>query len=126
MTQIDVWSDHYISDLQENDLDSFKNLVIADVKSSVCEDQKSILLNNIALWNYTLQTLRRDIELQLSCQKAKTKMQKHALKDATALELDDINNFIAEQEKWRMSALKFLSNIERKSLYVKMLMAESA
>jgi hypothetical protein len=126
MTQIDVWSDQYISDLQENDLDSFKNLVIADVKSSVGEDQKSILLNNIALWNYTLQTLRRDIELQLSCQKAKTKMQKHALKDAAALELDDINNFIAEQEKWRMSALKFLSNIERRSLYVKMLMAESA
>jgi hypothetical protein len=125
MTQTDIWSEAYISDLQDNDLDSFKNIVIADIKFSITEDQKAILLNNLTLWNYNLQILRRDIELQLACQKAKTKMQKQALKTATALELDDINAFIAEQEKWRMSALKFLSNIERRSLYVKMLMAET-
>lgn len=125
MTQTDIWSDVYVADISDSDMDSFKQLVISDIKGQLSEDDKSILLNNLELWNYHLQILRRDMELQLSCQKAKTKLQINSIDSATELEIDDIKNFINEQNKWRMSALKFLSNIERKTLYVKLLISDS-
>lgn len=118
----------YIEDLDltsEEDLDSFKQLVIADIKGSVSEEEKIHLFNNLSLWNYTLQTLRRDMELQLSCQKSKVKMQTASYDELPQQDQAEIKNFINDQHKWRMSALKFLSNIERKSLYVKMLMQNS-
>lgn len=109
----------------DQDLDSFKLIVIADIKGQITEDQKLQLLSNLPLWNYNLQVLRRDIELQLSCQKSKIKMQTANSENASEQEIVQIKNFINEQHKWRMSALKFLSNIERRSLYVKMLLTNS-
>lgn len=109
----------------DQDLDSFKLIVIADIKGQITEDQKLQLLSNLSLWNYHLQVLRRDMELQLSCQKSKIKMQTSNSNSASEEELAQIKNFINEQHKWRMSALKFLSNIERRSLYVKMLLTNS-
>jgi len=124
MTQTDIWSDNYVSEIPDHGMDAFKMIVISDIKSTISEEDKTILMNNLHLWNYNLQILRRDIELQLSCQKSKVKLQTHALPSATPLETEDIKTFLDEQEKWRMGALKFLSNIERKSLYVKLLMSE--
>lgn len=126
MTQTDIWSESYISDINETEMDSFKNLVINDIKSSISEDEKNILLSNLQLWNYHLQLLRRDIELQISCQKAKVKIQTSLMSDANEEQLSQIKTFINEQDKWRMSALKFLSNIEKRSLYVKLLLSEVA
>jgi hypothetical protein len=125
MTQTDIWSDNYVSEITDHGMDAFKSIVINDIKGSITEDDKSILMNNLHLWNYNLQVLRRDIELQLSCQKSKVKLQTHMLADATPIEADDIKKFLDEQEKWRMGALKFLSNIEKKSLYVKLLLSEA-
>ena len=65
------------------------------------------------------------MELQLSCQKAKTKMQIRSLDSSDLNKVDDLNTFLIEQEKWRMSALKFLSNIEKKSLYVKIMISQT-
>ena len=124
MTQTDIWSDTYVSEITEHGIDAFKHIVICDIIGPISDDDKSILMNNLHLWNFTLQTLRRDIELQLSCQKSKVKLQTRSMATATPLELEDIKTFLDEQEKWRMGALKFLSNIERKSLYVKLLMSE--
>ncbi|MFN9112860.1 MAG: hypothetical protein ACK5XN_22575 [Bacteroidota bacterium] len=118
----------YIDDLDltsDQDLDSFKQLVIADIKGSISEEEKIHLLNNLALWNYNLQTLRRDMELQLSCQKSKIKMQVANFDQMSEHEKSQTKLFINDQHKWRMSALKFLSNIERKALYVKMLLTNS-
>lgn len=118
----------YIDDLDltsDQDLDSFKQLVIADIKGSISEEEKIHLLNNLALWNYNLQTLRRDMELQLSCQKSKIKMQVANFDQMSEHEKSQTKSFINDQHKWRMSALKFLSNIERKALYVKMLLTNS-
>ena len=54
MTQIDNYLDDL--DLTSNEhLDSFKQLVIADIKGTISEDEKIYLLNNLTLWNYTLQ-----------------------------------------------------------------------
>jgi len=124
MTQID----NYLDDLDltsDEHLDSFKQLVIADIKGTISEDEKIYLLNNLTLWNYTLQVLRRDMELQLSCQKSKIKMQTANFDEMSDDDKNQTKLFINDQHKWRMSALKFLSNIERKALYVKMLLTNS-
>ena len=124
MTQID----NYLDDLDltsDQHLDYFKQLVIADIKGTISEDEKIYLLNNLTLWNYNLQVLRRDMELQLSCQKSKIKMQTADFNDMSDDEKNQTKLFINDQHKWRMSALKFLSNIERKALYVKMLLTNS-
>jgi hypothetical protein len=52
-------------------------------------------------------------------------MQIRNLNNSDSNELEEINNFLMEQEKWRMSALKFLSNIEKKSLYVKIMISQT-
>jgi hypothetical protein len=125
MTQTDIWSDIYIADISDDEMNSFRNIVISDIKGQASEEDKTILNNNLQIWNYNLQALRRDIELQLSCQKAKTKMQIRNLNNADSTQLEEINNFLMEQDKWRMSALKFLSNIEKKSLYVKIIISQN-
>lgn len=106
----------------QEEAELFKNIVISDIKGSISEEEKEVLYNNIPFWNYTLQTIRRDMELQLSCQKAKVKLQKHALLNASEQDSLSIKSFLDDQEKWRMGALKFLSNIEKKSLYVKLIL----
>lgn len=125
MTTNDIWTETFVSEIPDQGMDAFKTIVISDIKGSISEDDKSILMNNLHLWNYNLQILRRDIELQLSCQKSKVKLQTNMLPTSTEIEAEEIKKFLDDQEKWRMSALKFLSNIERKSLYVKLLIAES-
>ena len=125
MTQTDIWSDIYIADISDDEMNSFRNIVISDIKGQASEEAKTILNNNLQIWNYNLQALRRDMELQLSCQKAKTKMQIRSLDSSDINKVDDLNMFLMEQEKWRMSALKFLSNIEKKSLYVKIIISQN-
>ncbi len=125
MTQTDIWSDIYIADISDDEMNSFKNLVISDIKGQSSDEDKVILNNNLQIWNYNLQALRRDMELQLSCQKAKTKMHIRSVDDTDLNQLEELNTFLIDQEKWRMSALKFLSNIEKKSLYVKILISQN-
>jgi hypothetical protein len=125
MTQTDIWSDIYIADISDDEMTSFKNIVISDIKGQASEEDKVILNNNLQIWNYNLQSLRRDMELQLSCQKAKTKMQIRSVDNSDIVQLEELNLFLIDQEKWRMSALKFLSNIEKKSLYVKIMISQT-
>jgi hypothetical protein len=125
MTQTDIWSDIYIADISDDEMNSFKNIVISDIKGQASEEDKTILNNNLQIWNYNLQALRRDMELQLSCQKAKTKMQIRSVDSSDFIQLEELNTFLIDQEKWRMSALKFLSNIEKKSLYVKIMISQT-
>lgn len=117
-----------------NYLETFRNLVIDDVKGSLDEESLSILQADPQLWLYVLRTLRREVELQLSCQNSKLKidLSYYLNKDI----LDDSNLSLEEEverhnkivdakvkfHKWRMSALKFLTNIEAKTLYVKMIL----
>ena len=65
------------------------------------------------------------MELQLSCKKSKKKMQTANFDEMSDDDKNQTKLFINDQHKWRMSALKFLSNIERKALYVKMLLTNS-
>lgn len=110
---------------QEN-LQRFREIVVNDIKTPSTEEFSKYLHENLDLWLYVLQTLRREVELQISCQTAKFKMDLSTIDDFDA---DDAKSRISElkikHHKWRMSVLKFLTNIETKTLYVKMLISQS-
>ena len=102
----------------EEQLARFKELVISDIKGESDQEIKNYLNTYLYIWLYTLQSLRRDVELQISCQNAKLKM------DLANLESDDqsdADELKAAHYRWKMSVLKFLKNIESKTLYVKMI-----
>jgi len=112
----------------QHDLLRFREIVIDDVKGSSTEEFSNYLHENLDLWLYVLQTLRREVELQISCQNSKFKMDMASLsvqeQDIDMSITEDIASKILDlkirHNKWRMSVLKFLTNIETKSLYVKM------
>jgi hypothetical protein len=108
--------------ISKDDFSSFKDIVILDIKSESSDEIVQYLHDHLDLWSYVLQILRKDIELQLSCQNAKVKMHKNNmnLKDFNFTKEETLD-YINKQHNWRMTAVKFLSNIERKTLYVKML-----
>lgn len=112
----------------QHDLLRFREIVIDDVKGSSTEEFSNYLHENLDLWLYVLQTLRREVELQISCQNSKFKMDMASLsvqeQDIDMSSAEDVASKILDlkirHNKWRMSVLKFLTNIETKSLYVKM------
>jgi len=111
-----------IDSITKNDFSDFQKIVINDVKSESSQEIIQYLHDHVDLWHYTLQILRRDIELQLSCQKSKIEMHKNNLKlNNSEYSETQVLDYINKQHNWRMTAVKFLSNIERKTLYVKLL-----
>lgn len=110
----------------------FRELVIDDIKNDQDKEILDYLCSNLDLWLYTLQTLRREVELQISCQNAKLKMDiSNLTNSADLLTSDDYNreneivDLKVKHHKWKMSVLKFLTNIEIKTLYVKMLINQT-
>jgi hypothetical protein len=110
----------------------FRELVIDDIKSDQDKEILDYLCSNLHLWLYTLQTLRREVELQISCQNAKLKMDISNLTNSTELSSshdynreNEIVDLKVKHHKWKMSVLKFLTNIEIKTLYVKMLINQT-
>ena len=119
----DVWSDLPIEDLSESQLSSFNELVLKDIKNESASEDKTILSNNLELWLFQLRVIRRDVEFQLSSQKSKDK-----IKFIELAELNDeneINEYKVKQNKWRMGAVRFLTAIEHKMLYVKLILSDS-
>ena len=116
----DVWSDLPIEDLSESQLSSFNELVLKDIKNESASEDKTILSNNLELWLFQLRVIRRDVEFQLSSQKSKDR-----IKFIELAELNDeneINEYKVKQNKWRMGAVRFLTAIEHKMLYVKLIL----
>lgn len=114
---------------QNGDFARFKEIVVNDIKSESSQESLDYLHQNMKLWLYTLQLLRREIELQISCQNAKFKMDLAAINadidyemitpDKEYQRVNKINEIKSKHYKWKMSVLKFLTNIENKTLYVK-------
>ena len=120
----DIWTTSSIYELTEEDLNNFRDIVLRDVKNqSPSEEDKSILSNNIDLWLYTLRTIRREIELQLANHKSNLKIKLKDLKD-TDTPQNDIDEVVYSEERWRNNAMKFLTAVERRTLYVKLLVSE--
>jgi hypothetical protein len=101
-------------------VDSFKDLVIRDIKNETTPEEKEILFNNVDTWLYNLRVIRRDVEFQLSSNKSKNKIKTLEMKEM-GLSNSEIESFITKQNKWRINTIKFLTSIEKKMLYVKML-----
>lgn len=120
----DIWTESLLNELSDTDLNNFNEIVLADVKNKGCTDeQKSILKNNLDLWLYSLRITRREIELQLSQHKTNLKIKLADLRNSNAPQ-PHIDEAIIVEEKWRNNAMKFLTAIERKTLYVKLLLEE--
>lgn len=119
----DIWSTSQISELTDNDLKSFQEIVLRDVKNKPCtSEEKTILFNNLDLWLFCLRNLRKELELQLTQFKANTKAEIKNMRDNYASQ-DQIEEYIIEENQWRNNAIKFLTAIERKTLYVKLIIS---
>jgi hypothetical protein len=119
----DIWSDLPIEDLTESQLNSFNDLVLKDIKNEGSSEDKTILSNNLDLWLFQLRVIRRDVEFQLSSQKSKDKIKFIELAEVN--DENEINDYKVKQNKWRMGAVRFLTAIEHKMLYVKLILSDS-
>lgn len=112
-----------IDKVSKDDFSTFQEIVISDIKSESSQEVADYLHSHLDLWYYSLQLLRKEIELQLSCQNTKVQMHKNNLKiNNSNYSEKDFIVYSNKQHNWRMTAVKFLSNIERKTLYVKILL----
>jgi len=119
----DIWSDLPIEDLTESQLNSFNDLVLKDIKNEGSSEDKTILSSNLDLWLFQLRVIRRDVEFQLSSQKSKDKIKFIELAEFN--NENEINDYTVKQNKWRMGAVRFLTAIEHKMLYVKLILSDS-
>jgi hypothetical protein len=101
-------------------VDKIKDVVIRDIKNEASPEEKEMLENNVDMWLYNLRVIRRDVEFQLTSNKAKNKIKALEMKEMGA-STADVESFITKQNKWRINTIKFLTSIERKMLYVKMI-----
>jgi len=117
-------NDKTIASISDYEMSKFQKVVALDIKSSETSDEvRTYLHSHLELWHYSLQLLRREIELQLSCQKSKVEMHKNNLrKNSSQYSESQVLDYVNKQNNWRMTAVKFLSNIERRTLYVKLLL----
>lgn len=120
----DIWTESFLRDLSDEDILTFQEIVLQDVKGkTTSSDSKTILGNNLDLWLYCLQILRKEIELQLSQHKngAGIKVQEMRFNGDSK---DAIDEVILLEKKWRNNAMKFLTSVEKRMLYVKLLLQE--
>jgi hypothetical protein len=117
-------NDKTIASISDHEMSKFQKVVAFDIKSLETSDEvRTYLHSHLELWHYSLQLVRREIELQLSCQKSKVEMHKNNLrKNSSQYSESQVLDYVNKQNNWRMTAVKFLSNIERRTLYVKLLL----
>ena len=120
----DIWTLSLIQDLSDGDITSFQEIVLRDVKNKfVSSEERTILINNQDLWLFCLRNLRKEIELQLAQCKINLREELRQMR-IDSFSLDDIESYIISENKWRSNAIKFLTAVERKNLYVKLLINE--
>lgn len=120
----DIWTLSLIQDLSDGDITSFQEIVLRDVKNKfVSSEERTILINNQDLWLFCLRNLRKEIELQLAQCKINLREELRQMR-IDCFSLDDIESYIISENKWRSNAIKFLTAVERKTLYVKLLINE--
>ena len=120
----DIWTSSTVNSLSDNDLKSFQEIVLKDVKNKFCSsEEKTILSNNLDLWLFSLRNLRKEIELQLTQFKSNLKAEVREMRDNSASDAQ-VGDHIITENQWRNQAIKFLTAVERKTLYVKLLVNE--
>lgn len=120
----DIWTNALMQDLTDSDIEKFQEIVLRDVKNqSASDEDRAILGNNLDLWLYCLRIIRREIELQLTNHKLNLQLNLKELHDNGASK-DEKDQLLFAEQRWRNNAMKFLTAIERKTLYVKMLIQD--
>lgn len=131
-----IWSNTLSDYLTENELEDFQDLVMRDIKSSrtnknkdnyntlsnpLSEEDLLELRENKHIWLYCLQIVRRELELQMSHYKTE-KLEKQILISASndKNEIEDIKDWLLVKSRWRNQAMKMLSVVEQKVIYIKM------
>jgi len=107
-----------------SDLSAFEALVNKDIKTQVTPSELETLVLNIDKWFYCLYSIKRDVEYNISSREAGRKILLQQMKDRNAPK-EDIHKLLATESLWRVNTLKFLNSLEKKILYVKLLMKES-
>lgn len=120
MTQ-DIWSLKKFEDLTAEEMQQFNSLVLKDIKGEASEEDLQILTENVYLWIFQLRIIRKDVEFQLASQKSKDKIKVIEMNDLE--DKAELNEYVVRQNKWRMGAVRFLTAIEHRMLYVKMLIS---
>lgn len=118
-----IYSYSFVSDLDQSQLTQFEELVTKDVKNGSTPEELELLKSNTDLWLYFLSSIRRNVEYHLSSRSAarNAKISEMIQNKETK---ESINSFKNSEAEWRVNAIKFLSTIEKKTLYVKMMVRE--
>lgn len=117
----DIWSIKKFEDLSVEEMQLFNALVLKDIKGESTDDELQILTENAHLWMFQLRIVRKDVEFQLASQKSKDRIK--AIEMNNAEDKDGFNEYVIRQNKWRMGAVRFLTAIEHRMLYVKMIIS---
>jgi hypothetical protein len=118
-----IYTYSFVSDLNQSQLSQFEELVTKDVKNGSAPEELEILKSNIDLWLYFLSSIRRNVEYHLSSRTAARKAKiSEMIQNKDSKEL--LDSFRKSEDEWRVNAIKFLSTIEKKTLYVKMIVKE--
>lgn len=111
---------HYLDDQEIKD---FELIVANDIKNLASKDDILYLKENLDLWLYFLLVMKRTAEYNLSSRNSTRKVTLSRMR-AEKADADDIAAFVASEEKWKVNTTKFLSVLERKILYVKILLKQ--
>jgi len=117
----DIWSIKKFEDLSVEEMQLFNALVLKDIKGESTDDELQVLTENAHLWMFQLRIVRKDVEFQLASQKSKDRIKAIEMGDAD--DKDEFNEYVIRQNKWRMGAVRFLTAIEHRMLYVKMIIS---
>lgn len=98
---------------------TFEEIVAKDVKNNASNAEIEILSSNTKHWLSELNSLKRDVEIQLAAQKARI-----TLRQADNMPRSEWLKYKASEEHWRLGVLRFMASIEQKMLYVKRLRAD--
>lgn len=96
---------------------SFEDLVTKEVRGEINDGERAILNGDLSEWLIILNSLKRDVELQLTAQKARMN-QKNKEKSLTK---DEYNKLKSEEDQWRLKSLRFMISVEKKIMQVKKL-----
>ena len=111
-------------DTTEEDIKIFENIVLNDVKNVSSDQELHYLKSNLDLWCYTLLVMRRNAEYSLSSRNSTKKTTLSKMRNEQRSH-EEIESFVATESQWRINTIKFLSVLEKKILYVKILMKQA-
>lgn len=101
--------------------EQFKALVAKDVRKE-SDDFVEILSTDYRLWLDELNVLLRDVEIQLAAQKGRISEKKVQL--GPEWNNNEWYSFKANEDKWRVTALRFKASVEERIRFVKTIRAK--